>query len=117
MVLLQPSTWHVLFLALFASYGRAQLSSSTSGGSTTGSGGVSTGGGTGGVMPGGTGTGGTSTGSGGSTPGTGPGMPFLPMMPHAPNAIHHVGIGYNLLKGNPDGEYWSTGKYKTKKKT
>ncbi|XP_052803017.1 uncharacterized protein LOC128233396 [Mya arenaria] len=42
--------------------------------------------------------------SGGSSSGS-----FMPMPPQAPNAIHHVGVSYNLLKGNPDGEYWSTG--------
>ena len=72
--------------------------------------------GTGGVVPGGGGggTGGVVSG-GGNTGGMQPAgtMPFLPMRPHAPNAIHHVGIAYNILKGNPDGEYWSTGMYKS----
>ncbi|XP_045209954.2 uncharacterized protein LOC123561558 [Mercenaria mercenaria] len=48
-------------------------------------------------------TGGSGTVSGGT------GFPLPPMAPHAPNAIHHVGVSYNLLKGNPDGEFWSTG--------
>ncbi|XP_060569002.1 uncharacterized protein LOC132727489 [Ruditapes philippinarum] len=52
-------------------------------------------------------SGGSST-SGSSIGSTG-GFPFPPMVPHAPNAIHHVGVSYNLLKGNPDGQYWSTG--------
>ncbi|XP_052254144.1 uncharacterized protein LOC127860246 [Dreissena polymorpha] len=35
-------------------------------------------------------------------------MPQM-MFPSAPSAIRHVGVSYNILKGNPDGEYWSTG--------
>ncbi|KAK3585059.1 hypothetical protein CHS0354_004242 [Potamilus streckersoni] len=58
-----------------------------------------------GTVSAGSGPGSSGSGSVGSMIGPG-GLPF--MAPN-PSAIRHVGIGYNLLKGNPDGEHWSTG--------
>ena len=87
--LFQTRSWIVLFVVCLACYTHAQLP----GGSLPGGPGMPTGNSTGGAIPGGGG------GMGG----------LMQMGPHAPNAIHHVGIAYNLLKGNPDGEYWSTG--------
>ena len=103
--------WHTLTVVCLVSHVCAQLPpGSVSGGSTAG---VSSGGSgpmppTPGTVSGGSGP--TGSGTGGIRPPIGT-LPFLQMRPHAPNAIHHVGISYNLLKGNPDGEYWSTGKY------
>ena len=87
--LFQTRSWIVLLVVSLACYAHAQLP----GGSLPGGPGMPTGNSTGGAIPGGGG------GMGG----------LMQMGPHAPNAIHHVGIAYNLLKGNPDGEYWSTG--------
>ena len=81
----------------------AQSPGSVSGASSGGSGPIIP---TPGAASGGSGS--TGSAPGGMRPPTGP-NPSFQMGPHAPNAIHHVGISYNLLKGNPDGEYWSTG--------
>ncbi|KAK3093702.1 hypothetical protein FSP39_019066 [Pinctada imbricata] len=45
-------------------------------------------------------------GGGGGGGGYQPYPPFGQPPPLNPNSIHFVGAGYNLLKGNPDGEFW-----------
>lgn len=63
---------------------------------------------TGPVVSGGGSTGTAVSGGGSGTVTSGGTGPFIPpgALSHHPSVIYFIGSGYDILKGNPDGEYW-----------